>query len=169
MQTLARLLSLAASGTSVLAGLAVALMMVQVTLDVFMRHVFGQPLMGTLTIVSYYYMVIAAFVPLALAEQRNAHISVEFVTERFPEQVQHHLAGIMLLPAAAVAALLTWRTWEAAWRAVSIGASQTNGSSKIIVWPATFALPLGAGLMTLIILLRFAFYVTGRKPEEDNT
>ena len=96
MKRISRFLSTCATCTSVLAGAAVALMMVQVTLDVAMRHLFGSPLPGTLTIVSYYYMVIAAFVPLALAEQREAHISVEFVTDLMPKGVQRHLAGLML-------------------------------------------------------------------------
>ena len=109
MTRISRFLSTCATCTSVLAGAAVALMMVQVTLDVAMRHLFGSPLPGTLTIVSYYYMVIAAFVPLALAEQRDAHISVEFVTDLMPKGVQRHLAGLMLLPTALVDAYQFYR------------------------------------------------------------
>ena len=131
MTRISRFLSTCATCTSVLAGAAVALMMVQVTLDVAMRHLFGSPLPGTLTIVSYYYMVIAAFVPLALAEQRDAHISVEFVTDLMPK-----------------------------------GTAEISGATKIAVWPAYFALPLGAGLMTLILALRFALYVTSKTPQE---
>lgn len=161
MQWLSRLLDAAANTTSVLAGVAVAAMMVQVTLDVALRHVLGAPLTGTLTIVSHYYMVIAAFVPLALAEQRDAHISVEFLTELFPARVRRHLAGLMILPTAAVAGLLAWRTFEAALRAYRTGEAQVAGFAQIPVWPAYFALPLGAGIMTAILLLRFAAYATG--------
>ncbi|MBL3701236.1 TRAP transporter small permease subunit [Sulfitobacter sp. BDSS02] len=166
MTRISNFLATCATCTSVLAGAAVALMMVQVTLDVAMRHLFGSPLPGTLTIVSYYYMVIAAFVPLALAEQRDAHISVEFVTDLMPKGVQRHLAGLMLLPTALVTAMLTWRTWEAALSAMAKGTAEISGATKIAVWPAYFALPLGAGLMTLILALRFALYVTGKTPQE---
>ena len=68
MKLLSRLLARAANWTSVLAGLAVVAMMLQVTLDVTLRYLIGKPLMGTLTMVSFYYMVIVAFVPLALAD-----------------------------------------------------------------------------------------------------
>lgn len=166
MKTFSLILSRASRWTSVLAGVAVALMMVQVTLDVAMRHLFGTPLPATLTIVSYYYMVIAAFIPLALAEDRRSHISVEVVTDLLPEAVQHHLAGLILLPTAAITGLLTWRTFEAAIDAFQGGTAQVSGSSPIPVWPAYFALPLGAGLMTAILLLRFAAYVSGRDDRE---
>ena len=97
MKLLSRLLARAANWTSVLAGLAVVAMMLQVTLDVTLRYLIGKPLMGTLTMVSFYYMVIVAFVPLALAEQRDAHISVDFVTEALPVRLKYHLAGLMLV------------------------------------------------------------------------
>jgi len=165
MKSLSIILSRASRWTSVLAGIAVALMMVQVTLDVAMRHLFGAPLPATLTIVSYYYMVIAAFIPLALAEDRRAHISVEVFTELLPKPVQRHLAGLMLLPTSAITGLLTWRTMEAAIDAFQNGTAQVSGSSPIPVWPAYFALPVGAGLMTALLLVRFVAYVSG----QDNT
>ena len=165
MKLLSRLLARAANWTSVLAGLAVVAMMLQVTLDVTLRYLIGKPLMGTLTMVSFYYMVIVAFVPLALAEQRDAHISVDFVTEALPVRLKYHLAGLMLAPAALVGGILTWRTFEAAMRAFRMGAAETSGFSRIPVWPAYFALPLGAGLMTLIIMLRFAAYATNQQVE----
>ena len=56
-----------------------------------MRSFFNYPLPGTITIVSYYYMAIAAFMPLAFAEQKQAHISVEVITERMPKWLQKHL------------------------------------------------------------------------------
>ncbi|MGQ2909584.1 MAG: TRAP transporter small permease [Aliihoeflea sp.] len=168
MASISRLLAKAAQLTAFLAGLAIAAMMIQVTADVAMRYLLGRPLSGTLTVVSYYYMVIAAFVPLALAEQKGGHISVEFVTELLPQRVQDHLAGLILIPTTLIGAVLTWRTFEAAMRAFQMGASQTNGSSSIPVWPAYFALPLGAGLMTLILLARFIAYVTGRTYEGDS-
>lgn len=142
-------------------------MMLQVTIDVGLRHFTGYPLMGTLTIVSFYYMVIAAFIPLALAEHRDAHISVEFVTDLMPTRIQHHVAGLILIPSILIGVILTWRTFEAAIRAFNMGTSETNGSSSIPVWPAYFALPLGAGLMTLILFTRFIGYLTGHKYEEN--
>ncbi|MGG7566830.1 TRAP transporter small permease [Rhodovulum sp. DZ06] len=161
MTFLHRALGRAAALTSILAGLAVAAMMLHVTLDVAARHLFGAPLPGTLTLVSHYYMVIAAFVPLALAEHRGAHISVEVFTDRLPARARRHLAGAMTIPATAIMTLFTLRSWEAAMRAFDTGAAQVHGSGSIPTWPAYFALPLGGALTAGLLALRCAAWLTG--------
>lgn len=147
---------------TILGGIAIALMMVHVSLDVLCRHVFNSPLPGTLTMVTYYYMVIATFVPLAHAEAKQAHISVEVATDLMPLRVQHHLQGWMYLATATIVGLLAWRTWLEALKSMQLGASQVQGAETIAVWPAYFALPIGAGLMTALLVLRFAAYITGQ-------
>src|SRR5690606_19973631 len=113
--------------TTVIAGAAIALMMLQVSLDVLLRFTVGKGLPGTLTIVSDYYMVIAAFVPLAYAELRKAHIQMELVTDLLPPRLSHRLQGWMLLPTALVVGLLTWRGLEEALKQHAIGASKVQG------------------------------------------
>ena len=93
MYALGRWLSRLTNFMTVLGGLAIALMMLHVTADVVARFLFGTPIPGTITVVSHYYMIVAAFVPLAFAEQKEGHISVEVVTERLPAFVQKHLQG----------------------------------------------------------------------------
>ncbi len=146
----------------ILGGVAIALMMVHVTADVVMRYVFNRPLPGTLTVVTYYYMILATFLPLAFAERRRAHISVEVVTEMLPSHVRHHLQAWMLLPTALVMGIFAWRSFDAAVAAWDLGASQVQGANRIPVWPAYFALPLGIGLMAVVLLLRFGSYLSGR-------
>lgn len=91
MYAFGKLLSRIIDSMTVISGLAIAVMMVHIVLDVVLRNVFNYPLPGTITIVSYYYMAIAAFMPLAFAEQKSAHISVEVITELMPAGVQRHL------------------------------------------------------------------------------
>ena len=165
MNIISRLITNLSNWTTVLAGIAVVAMMLQITIDVALRDILGKPLVGTLTIVSYYYMVIVAFVPLALAEKNNSHISVDFITGLMPERIQHHLAGAMLIPSAAIGFILTWRSFDAALVAMQMNASQISGYSRILIWPAYFTIPLGAGLMTAIIALKFVSYATGKKLE----
>ncbi|MDX5358315.1 MAG: TRAP transporter small permease [Rhodobacterales bacterium] len=162
MQTIWRAVTGVTRLGTILGGIAIALMMVHVSLDVLFRHVFNSPLPGTLTMVTYYYMVIATFVPLAHAEAKRAHISVEVVTEMLPRRLQHHLQGWMYLATGAVLALLAWRSWVEALKAMKLGASQVQGAETIAVWPAYFALPVGAGLMALLLGLRFVAYLTGQ-------
>lgn len=142
-------------------------MMLHVTLDVALRHLFGAPLPGTLTMVSDYYMVIAAFLPLALAEDRRAHITVEVFTDSLPAGLRRHVVGAMTIPATAIAVLFAWRTFEAAVRGWETGAAQVHGSTSIPVWPAYFALPLGGALMAALLTLRCAAWLTGADRTES--
>ena len=136
---------------ALIAGLAVALMMFHVTLDVIFRYVLNQPLAGTLTMVTYHYMILAAFVPLAFVQRRDAHISVEVFTELMPSTIRRLLSILTNTLTMVVMALLAWRGGDAALQAMRKGLAQVQGDTEIIVWPAYFAIPLGAGLMTLVL------------------
>lgn len=167
MQSLGRVIGALSRGATILGGLAIALMMLHVSADVVMRYVFNRPMPGTLTVVTYYYMIFATFLPLAFAERRRSHISVEILTDLMPARPRHHLQGWMLLLTATVMGLLAWRTLDAALKAHRLGASQLQGDTAIPVWPAYFALPVGAGLMAAVLLLRFLSYLTGRPDGHD--
>ena len=60
------------------------LMTVLTFVNVILRYVFNAPLNGTILFVSTFYMVAIAFLPLALVEQGDNHISVELLFDRFP-------------------------------------------------------------------------------------
>lgn len=162
MYTFGKLLSKLIDTMTVISGLAIALMMLHITADVVMRNFFNYPLPGTITVVSYYYMAVAAFMPLAFAEQKSAHISVEVITERMPKVVQKHLAGWMLLFSAAVFALMTLRSWEEALSKYGIKASVVQGEDSLAVWPTYFLLPVGCLLMFLVVLYKFIVYLTNQ-------
>lgn len=152
-------------GVAIAAGLAIVAMMVQVSVDVALRYVTGTGLPGTLTIVSYYYMVIVAFVPLGFAELKRAHIQMELVTDMMPGRLSHLVTGWGLLPTGIVTGMLALRGYEEALNQARIGAAQVQGMTSIATWPATFALPLGAGLMTLLVALRFLAFLLGAGPK----
>jgi len=161
LYTIGRALKWTVDGATILGGLAVVLMMLHVTADVLLRKLFAAPLPGTLAVVSNYYMVILAFVPLALAERRRAHIAVEVLVERLPERLKHWLEQVVLLPVGAALAIFAWRTWDIAGDKLESGASLVQGTASIVVWPSYYALPLGAGLMLLIVVYRLTVTLTG--------
>src|SRR5699024_2798611 len=92
---------------------------------------------------------------------------VEVVTELMPGFVQKHLAGWLLLFSMTVFALLTVRTWGEAASKHRIGASIVQGDTSIMVWPAYYMLPIGCGLMVLILLYKFIVYLTGQESGLD--
>ena len=167
MHAFGKLLSRIINAMTVISGLAIALMMVHIVLDVVLRNFFNYPLPGTMTIVSYYYMAIAAFMPLAFAEQKSAHISVEVVTELMPKGVQRHLAGWMLLFSAVVFALMTVRSWEEAMSKYGIKASIVQGEDSLPIWPTYFFLPVGCLLMFLVVACKFIAYLTRQESGLD--
>ena len=64
---------------AILAGAGVLVMMVHICGDVVLRTLTGRPLPATVEIVSRYYMLIVAFLPLAWVERQDGMISVEFI------------------------------------------------------------------------------------------
>ncbi|MEH6559843.1 MAG: TRAP transporter small permease [Marinobacter sp.] len=164
-----RFLSMVTNLMTVIGGLAIALMMLHITLDIASRYLFNSPIPGTISIVSYYYMVIAVFIPLAFAEQKNAHISVEVVTARLPMWMQRNLERLSFLLSTTVFSLLTVRTWEEAEKKRSFGASVIQGSDAIPIWITYYVLPLGCGLMSLVVFYKLMSSCLGTKSGLDTS
>lgn len=162
-----RFLSMVTNLMTIIGGLAIALMMLHITLDIASRYILNSPIPGTISIVSYYYMVIAVFIPLAFAEQKDAHISVEVVTARLPMWIQHHLERFSFLLSAIVFSLLTVRTWEEAEKKRSFGASVIQGNDSIPVWITYYVLPIGCGLMALVVFYKLVNSCLGTKSGLD--
>ncbi len=132
-------------------GVALVLMMLHVNLDVFGRYVFNSPVPGTLEIVSNYYMVAVVFLPLALVERQNAHISVELLSQHLPRIPRIVLIGFASLAAAVYFAAFTWQTWLDAVAKYQIG-EYIRGQIVIINWPSRFLLPVGCALITVLLV-----------------
>lgn len=130
---------------AIAAGFAIALMMLHVTADVTLRYLRGSGLPGTLTIVSYYYMVIVAFVPLGLAELRRAHIQMELVTDLLPRQAARWVTGWGLVPTGLVTGALAVRGVEEALNQMQIGAAQVQGPPPLPPGPHISPCPLAPG------------------------
>ena len=161
MTTIARILGRVVDLTTVLGALAVFLMMAHITADVAGKFLFNEPLPGTLVFVSRYYMVIVAFLSLAFAERRDAHISVEVVAERLAMGVQHRLGFFTTLLSAVIFGLLAWRGLEEAQSKQAIGAFILEQDIAIPVWPSFYLLPLGAGLMSLVLAFKLVRHLYG--------
>ncbi len=151
--------------TTLVGALAVVLMMVHISVDVVAKYIFGVPMPGTITIVSNYYMIVVAFLPLAFAERRNGHISVEVLTVHMPMPAQRVLNIIGLLFAAAVFGALTWQGWFEAGRARAVGAFEIEQDTKLLTWPARYLLPLGCGIMCITLLAKLWIALVRREKQ----
>ncbi len=160
MIAIGRLLARMTDLTLIVGLVAVALMMLHITIDVAGKFIFNIPVPATIALVSNYYMVVVA---IAFAETRNGHITVEVLTELFPYRVQKHLYSWSYLISATVYGLITYRSWNEAVRAQDSGTFIMEQSTKLLTWPSYYLLPIGTGLMVLVVLYRFLIYLTGAK------
>ena len=161
MKLIGRVLAQSINLTLAVGLIAVAMMMIHITLDVAGKFLLNEPIPATITIVSNYYMVVVAFLAIGFAETRNGHITVEVLTEMFPMRVQKHLYSWSYLLSAAIYGMLAVRSWEEAVRAQATGTFIMEQSTKFLTWPSYYLLPIGCGLMALVVLYRFIIYLTG--------
>tara|TARA_R110002124_G_scaffold54425_1_gene154754 strand:+ start:686 stop:1150 length:465 start_codon:yes stop_codon:yes gene_type:complete len=129
-------------------------MMLHITADVIFRYVFNSPMPGTITIVSHYYMAIAAFIPLAFTEQKNSHISVDVLTARMPAFLRRYLDRFAVLVSILIFGVITVRSFVEANKKYQQGASVVQGDSEILIGITYYLLPVGAGLMVLMLIYK---------------
>lgn len=168
MDFLTRALRRVISAYTAVAITAVILMMLHITFDVALKFFLGWSPPGTITMVSTYYMVAVAFLPLAMVEFRDAHIAVDVVSEHFPPRLQSITRTIGFALSLAVFGVVAATSGQMAVEKMRIGAFVMESSTAIPVWPSYFLLPLGAGLMCLVLLLRLFAALTGQVQPGDN-
>lgn len=135
----------------IVAAAAVVLMMLHVTVDVGWRAIANGAMIGTVEIVSYYYMVVLVMLAYGYVELRNEHIRVDLFVERMPRHVQlgFYLAACAL--GAVYFGALFWQSFLDAWN--STERRETVMANYVFyIWPARWALPLGwAGILLAVL------------------
>lgn len=152
-QFLLRLIDGLSAALMVVAGIALMLMMVHVTVDVVGKFVFHRPVPMTLEMVSNYYMVAVVFLPFAAVERMNGNIHVEMIYALLPRIMRRLLDLISYLLFAGLLYLLTTSSWVVAVKKYNIG-EFIMGSYAVPIWPSRFILPIGTALALALILVR---------------
>jgi TRAP-type C4-dicarboxylate transport system permease small subunit len=126
--------------------------MLHVVADVMSKWLFNFPLVGTLEIVSNYYMVALIFLPLAYVQRAGGHIIVEIFTQSLARRAILVFDAAIGLFMFAYSALFVWRTTvEAIHKTAELEYLQATGL-LITIWPVRWFLPLGFAVMGLIAL-----------------
>jgi TRAP-type C4-dicarboxylate transport system permease small subunit len=152
------------SALAAIAGVAVTLMMVHITISVITRSGFDHALTGIITIVSNYYMVVVVCLPLALVERKDAHISVDVLTNHLPRRTRARLFGWTFLLSALVFGLVAYASWGEAVTKYRLGLVSVENDIAIPTWIGYFAVPLGYGMGTVYALLQFVRFLAGTPP-----
>lgn len=145
-----------------LAALGLLAMMLHISFDVFSDLVFNEPIAVTSAYVTQYYMIAVAFLPLAAAEYRGAHIGVDLVVNKLPAGIRRGLHLVVLLLTLGVYLLLTAQAWEQAAKKIAIDAFIMEQTVRVSVWPSFLVLPLSFGVISLLIALKLLLSVLGR-------
>jgi TRAP-type C4-dicarboxylate transport system permease small subunit len=147
------------------------LMMLHVTADVIGRYVFNSPLVGTIEIVSAYYMAGLAFLPLALITRERGHIIVELFTTWMSRRGRTLLDAIVALLTLAYVVMFTWETAVIAIDKTGIREAREAGTGFIPIWQSRWVVPVGFGLMAVYLLIYivrdFRSVKTGEYPDVD--
>lgn len=171
MASLERLVQMISRFTYAIGAVAIAMMMIQVTIHVVSQRLFSYPLPGTYLFVSNYYMVVVTFLCLAAVELRDGHISVDILASQLPKKAQNVLAMLAQIITMIMFSMITWQSLVVAESRRSAGTFEIEYGIKILIWPSYYVVPLGASLFVLICAVKLAGLLLGRpiKPETQLT
>ena len=149
-----------------LAGMALLLMMLHISIDVVSNLLFGAPVPLTNATVTQYYMIAVAFLPLAAGEYRGAHIRVDLVVNHLPAVLRRWLDHLVQALCFAVYVALAIQASQLALQKLAGNSFMMEQTTRVSTWPSYFLVPAGFGLIALLIGLRLICRMLG-KPEPE--
>lgn len=133
----------------------VILMMIHVCADIIARAITGASLPATVEIVSYYYMVLVAFLPLAWVERKGGMISVELIEFMMSPRMMKISDAVVAALGTVIYAVMAYATWITAVKNYLTGTFVVALQVKIITWPGYFLPSIGFALAAVILAVRF--------------
>jgi TRAP-type C4-dicarboxylate transport system permease small subunit len=160
-----RIISLLSVWSNRVAALALALMVIHISIDVMMRYFFSAPLTGTIEVVSAYYMVAVVAFPLAYVHLNDQHIRVELFTSGMSPATQKKIDTLVEVLLVIVFAVVAYVGFEEAISRTIANEVWEAGEGLIPVWPARWYLPIGFFLMACVGLVRVVVGLSGSNVE----
>ena len=137
-----------------IASFGVIAMMVHVCADVISRVLTGASLPATVEVVSYYYMVLVAFLPLAWVERKGGMISVELLEFVMTPTMRRISDALIAIVGSCIYAVMAFATWQTALKNYDTGTFVIALQTKILTWPGYLLPPAGFALAAFILLVR---------------
>lgn len=158
-----RLKSLSNGATSILAlagAAGILAMLVHVCVYVVSRNLFQAPVPATVEIVSRYYMIALAFLPIAWADRRGDMIAVEVLDPLMKGWWKIANSAFVITLSLAAYGALAYTTWFKAMREFGVRSFVVSLNIAIPVWPTYFLVPLAFGLATLVCVVKLYLLFT---------
>lgn len=106
--------------------------------------------------ISTIFLVACVVLAIAGVQRLGRNLRVDFVSNRFPEGTQDILLNIVgPVLALFYVVLLTWQSWDNAWYSLQIGETSQSAWEEPL-WPTKIAVPVGAGLLCLVLLAQLS-------------
>ena len=161
MRSIGKGIDLLVSASTGLCAFAILMMMIQIVLDVVLRNLFSIAIPGTTVLVTNYWMVAVSYLPLALTEKMNGHITVDMAVVALSRRVRHWIAIAAYAVSAVVVVAMAVRLWSEATKAFTHGTFVMELGTPVVIWPAYFFVPIGFGLYALVLAYRVITMLTG--------
>jgi TRAP-type C4-dicarboxylate transport system permease small subunit len=134
--------------------------------DIFLRAA-NIPFSGTKEIVANS-VVIIVFMQVGFAVRSGSMLRADFLFIMFPPRVQRVLYAFALLLGAAFFLFLLWSSVEPAMRSFRRGEFDGAGALQVPVWPARWAIVIGAGLAGVNYILLTLIEFFGLRADDMN-
>ncbi|MBA7607753.1 hypothetical protein ES703_14920 [subsurface metagenome] len=162
MQTLDCAIERASDIALLLSGVLILLMAWLSTYGVARRYVFESPEPYSYEI-STIFLVACVVLSIAGVQRLGRHLRVDFVPNRLSKGVQDILLNIVgPIVALFYVVILTWQSWGAAWYSLEIG-ELSQSSWRELWWPTKMMVPIGSGLLCLVLVAQLCRGVTSLK------
>jgi len=154
MELIFRIRDMSLTALAVIGAAAILALMLHIMADVVLRNSINQPVPATYEIVTNYYMVALAFVPLAWLERTGGMVSVEVINGFLGPRTRDLSDRLVALISTVIYSALAWVTFEASLKTFVSGTFVMAQSLAIPTWPAYFLPPLGFALAATVTLTR---------------
>ncbi|MDT8860198.1 TRAP transporter small permease [Alkalihalobacillus sp. MEB130] len=136
----------------IIGGFLVFFIMFLITINIFMRNVFGSPIVGVYEIVVQLFVALVAL-GFAYVQGQKGNITVEVVTDYLPQKFQKffHLLGYVI--GLFVIGIVAWQSGLQAWSSFVHQDYNANSLLKLPLWPSKAFITLGMLTLSLRLLL----------------
>lgn len=136
-------------------------MMLLTTLDVFFRYLFNSPILGGLELTEFM-LVIVVFFSLPYTQCKKSHVSVDFIMNLLPKNIQSFSDLMNLCIAFALLLAISFMNCIRGFEVIK--SHETSGILSIPVYPFIFVVALGSLAMGIEIL-RDIVHILKKKSE----
>ena len=151
-----------------MAAVPLVMMMIHISFDVFSNLVWNYPVPLTNAVVTQYYMIAVAYLPLAATEFRRSHISVDLIVNMMAPRPRLVLDVLAQMFSMAIFLALALQSLQLAMEKLDRNAFLMEQTSRVTTWPSYFIIPLGFGVVVVLLAVRLYCQLLGRgSPEAE--